>query len=102
MKISTNNLLKTYTDLHSHTKEKAGTYRVSDGEHSFDAITIQSNPREIAEHTFSDTLSKKISSDVSVPVSQERLQDLREQVANRSYQPDVFAIAAKILLVGEA
>lgn len=101
MKISTNNILKTYTDLHSHTREKAGTYKILDSEHNYDAITIQSNPREIAEHTFSSALAKKLSSEIAVPVSQEHLQSLREQVVARSYQPDSVAIAAKILLVEE-
>lgn len=101
MKISTNNILKTYTDLHSHVKEKTETYKAMDSEHNFDAITIKSNPRDIAEHTFSRALAKKISSDIAAPVSQEHLQNLREQVSNRSYHPDSFAIAAKILLVEE-
>lgn len=101
MKISTNNILKTYADLHSHVKEKAGTYKTMDSEHNYDAITIQSNPRDIAEHTFSRALAKKMSSDIVAPVSQEQLQNLREQVSNRSYQPDSLAIAAKILLVEE-
>lgn len=101
MKISNNNILKTYTDLHSHTKGKTGTYKTLDSEHNFDAITIQSNPRDIAEHTFSSALAKKLSSDVAPPVSQEYLQDLRKQVSTRSYQPDPIAIAPKILLVEE-
>ena len=70
----------------------------SDG-HSFDALIIQSNPRQIEEHTFAESVSRQLSSGMSDTASAEKVQDLKNKVAEHTYQIDAYAIASRILLV---
>lgn len=101
MKISTNNNINKYTNLHLHTKEHSSDPAVSNMTHNFDALTIQSNPRQIEERTFAGAVAKKISSEISRPVSDEKLQTLKSQIADGTYQTDSRAIAFRMLLIGE-
>lgn len=99
MKITTNNVMKSYPDLRIHTKENpAPSAAPSDG-HSFDALIIQSNPRQIEEHTFAESVSRQLSSGIADTASAEKIQGLKNQVAEHSYQIDAYAIASRILLV---
>lgn len=101
MKISTNNNLNKYTSLHLHTKENSSDYVSSNITHKFDAITIQSNPRQIVERTFAESVAKAVSSDISQTASDAKLQNLQRQIADGTYQVDPHAIAFKMLLMGE-
>lgn len=102
MKISTSNHLNKLTSLHLHTKENSSDHVSSNITHQFDAVTIQSNPRQIVEKTFAESVAQKISSEIAKPSSDEKLQNLHNQIANGTYQADPHAIAFKMLLMGEA
>ena len=99
MKITTNNVMKSYPDLRIHTKENPASSAVSSDGHSFDALIIQSNPRQIEEHTFAESVSRQLSSEMSDTASAEKVQDLKNKVAEHTYQIDAYAIASRILLV---
>ena len=81
MKISTNNVINNFTDIRIHTKENSAPSVVSNDEHNFDAIIIQSDPRQIEEHTFAKSLS------------------LQDRIASHTYHIDTHAIAARMLLL---
>ncbi len=99
MKIITNNVMKSYSDLRLHTKENPAPSAASTDGHSFDALIIQSNPRQIEEHTFAESVSRQLSSGMRETASAERVQDLKNQVAEGRYQVDAYAVASRILLV---
>lgn len=103
MKITnTNNMIKNYTDLRLHTaKENSApsvTSKNSDG-HSFDALIIQSNPRQIEEHTFAKSVSRQISSAMNYTASAEKIQNLKDQISGHTYHVDAYAIASMMLML---
>lgn len=99
MKITTTNIMKTYPDPRIHTKGNSAPSATSNDGHSFDALIIQSNPRQIEEHTFAESVSRQLSSGITDTASVEKVQDLKNQVAEGKYQVDAYAIASRILLV---
>lgn len=99
MKISTNNILKNYTDLPIHTTEYFADKISSNKNQKFDVITIQSNRRQIEERTFAEAVSKELHSAVNATASEEKLQNLQNQIQLGNYQIDTHALASKILLV---
>lgn len=102
MKISnTNSLQMDYTNLNVRTKGLSGSYQKIHSEKIFDAISIQSDPRQIAEKTFAASISKQIAAEVRTPVSEDRLDALKNQISSNNYQIDASAIASRILLVRE-
>ncbi|MCI8639974.1 MAG: flagellar biosynthesis anti-sigma factor FlgM [Coprococcus sp.] len=99
MKVSINNIMNNYTDLRPHTKGGSAPLPSSNDGHSFDAIIIKSNPRQIEEHTFAKSVSQKLSSEVKNTASEERIKNLQDQVAAHTYQIDTYAIASRMLLL---
>ena len=99
MKITTNNVMKSYPDLRIHTKENPAPSAASSDGHSFDALIIQSNPRQIEEHTFAKSVSRRISSDMNYTASAEKIQNLKDQISGHTYQVDAYAIAARMLML---
>lgn len=101
MKISVNHLMRNYTDLNVYAKESSTANAVPNTGHKFDAITIQSNRRQIEERTFAESISKQLFADVTNPVPEENVDGLKAQVAAGTYRIDSRAIASRILLFGE-
>lgn len=101
MKITSNNVTSVYNDIQFPAKDYSRTSGVSGNAAQFDAITIQSGKRQLEEHSFRETISKKIAEDVCTEVSDERLEQLKAQLQNGSYQVDPMAVAARMLLVKE-
>lgn len=99
MKISTNNVINNFTDLRIHTKENSAPPVVSNDGHNFDAVIIQSDPRQIEEHTFAKSLSRQLSSEVKNTASADKVQNLRDRIAAHTYHIDTHAIAARMLLL---
>ncbi|MCI8593431.1 MAG: flagellar biosynthesis anti-sigma factor FlgM [Lachnospiraceae bacterium] len=98
MKISIGTILNNHTDLRSVSRSASGNSITPDNDHSFDAVIIKSNPRQIEEHTFAKAVSKELSTEVRETASQEKIQDLRQQVTDGRYSIDAYAVAARILL----
>lgn len=101
MKITTNNVLKNYTEMRPLTKENHVSGASTDIGHNFDAVTIQSDPRKLEEHAFAKAVRQEISSDISKTATDRKLQDLKTQIASDTYHIDPHAIAARMLLIGE-
>lgn len=99
MKITNNNIIKNYTDLRIHTKDNSTPPTVSNDGHSFDEVIIKSNPREIEEHTFAKSLSRKLSSEVNTIASAEKIEQLQGQISAHTYQIDAYSIASRMLLI---
>lgn len=99
MKITTNNMIKNYPELRIHTKENTTPPTVSNDGHSFDAVIIKSNPRQIEEHNFAKSLSRKLSSEVNTTASAEKIESLQNQISEHTYQVDAYAIASRMLLL---
>lgn len=103
MKISNaNNLTTDYTSLSIRTKGLSSSSLPKNEEKFFDAVSIQSEPREIAEKTFAAAISNKLLSEVRVPVSENRLAELKEKISSHNYSVDASAIASRMLLIKEA
>lgn len=101
MKIAnTTSLQADYSSLNIRAKGLSG-FNPKKKDFNFDAISIQSNPREIAEKTFAATISKQISDEIRIPVSENRLQNLKDTVSSSAYQIDPSLIASRMLLIGE-
>ena len=97
MKISNNNIIKNYTELRLHTKENFSPSVTSSEKHSFDAVIIQSNPRQIEEHTFAKAVSRQLSAEVSSTA--EKIGQLQKQISEQTYVVDAHAVASRMLLV---
>lgn len=101
MKISNAITLQTdYSGLNIRAKGLSGS-NPKKKDFNFDAISIQSNPREIAEKTFAVTISKQIADEIRIPASEDKLQELRDSISSSRYQIDPSLIASRMLLIGE-
>lgn len=101
MKISNNNLLTTYKELNPRSNSWSDFASAKSGEKKFDAVSIRSTPRQIAEKTFVASVSRELSAQVAVTASEDKLQQLKEQISSHTYQIDTSAIASKMLLTKE-
>lgn len=77
---------------------------VKKNERSFDEISINAASPEASERKFADALTKALSADVRTSSTpEEKLNSLKSQIENNTYNVNVNAIASKILLhKGEA
>ncbi|HCT91330.1 MAG TPA: hypothetical protein DF613_08115 [Lachnospiraceae bacterium] len=98
MKISIGTILNNHTELRSVSRNASGVAAAPDNGHSFDAVIIKSNPRQIEEHTFAKAVAKKLSAEVKESASPERVQALQQQVAEGRYSVDAYAVASRMLL----
>lgn len=99
MKISINNIPKSYSDLQIQSKETSQPLSSLSEAASFDQLLIQSDPRQIEEASFAESLSKQLSNEVSSSVGS--YDKIKFQIQNHTYQVDAQAIASRILLLGE-
>ena len=96
------NLTPGYAGLSNRTKGLSSSSLPKTDETSLDATSIQFEPRKIAEQTFAAAISKELASDVRIPVSAARLNELKEQISSPTYKIDASAIATRMLLCKEA
>ncbi len=102
MKISLNNIRPYRPNAVGYTKSDTRVSGENKARGNYDAITIQSNSRQIQEKTFSEALSRRIVSEVRQPAAPEKVETIRQQVAAGTYHIDPYAIASKMMLTGEA
>lgn len=98
MKITLNNI--NYRSDITKTRPIAATESIPENSGNFDEITIHSDSRQIAEKTFSEALSKTVSAQVREEVPEYKINLLRTQVRNGTYEMDPDIIASRILLFG--
>ena len=99
MKITTNNVIKNFTDRRIHTKDNSAPSVISNDGHNFDAVIIKSDPRQIEERTFAKAVAQRLSSEIKYTASADKIQSLQNQVASNTYYVDAHAIAARMLLL---
>ena len=99
MKISLNNITTYHTEfppVAKATAKNANTEKA--GRSNYDAIIIQSDSRQIAEKTFSSSLAQAVSGEVqNTQTPEQKIQDIKEQVHNGTYQVQFDKIASRML-----
>lgn len=100
MKISLNNISKYHTELPPVAKATAKNMNTEKaGRSNYDAIIIQSDSRQIAEKTFSSSLAQAVSGEVhNTQTSEEKIQDIKDQIKNGTYRIQFDQIASRMLL----
>lgn len=102
MKVTFNGSSNPYERLSSNIqKTSSDTPSTQESSRNFDELTIKSDPEKIAEKKFSDSVSSVLSSEIRKPTDESKIEALKNQVADGSYQVDPDQIAGKILLTGE-
>lgn len=102
MKITLNNISPYRMETAGHTRADARVSVGTKGNGNYDALTIQSSSRQIQEKTFSEALSKQVVSQAGRGASAEKVEAVKRQVEEGSYQIDPYLIASRMLLAGEA
>ena len=99
MKISLNNITTYHTEFPPVAKATAkNTNTEKAGRSNYDAIIIQSDSRQIAEKTFSSSLAQAVSGEVqNTQTPEQKIQDIKEQVHNGTYQVQFDKIASRML-----
>ena len=98
MKISLNNISNYHTELPPVAKAAAKTTNTEKANRNYDAIIIQSDSRQIAEKTFSSSLAQAVSGEVqNTQTPEQKIQDIKEQVHNGTYQVQFDKIASRML-----
>lgn len=98
MKISLNNISQYHTELPPVAKATAKATGTEKANRNYDAIIIQSDSRQIAEKTFSSSLAQAVSGEVqNTQTPEQKIQDIKEQVHNGTYQVQFDKIASRML-----
>ena len=65
---------------------------------NFDSVIISSKDKALSPENFAGSVSKKISDDVRIPASQEKLDRLKSEIENGTYNVDIDEIAKRMML----
>lgn len=99
MKISLNNISNYRPELPPVNKATAKAANTEKDNRNYDAIIIQSDSRQIAEKTFSSSLARAVSGEIrNAQASEEKIQNIKNQINNGTYQIPYEQIASRILL----
>ena len=97
MKIVSNSLHTSYTIQKETARLQISEKNQRRINQNFDKILIQSTPSSDSNDNFVSNITSKLSSEVRKPASSEQLNELRQKVAEGTYQIDLDAIVKKIL-----
>jgi len=97
MKIASNSLHTSYTIQKETARLQTSEKNQRRINRNFDKILIQSTPSYDSNDNFVSNITSKLSSEVRKPASSEQLNELRQKVAEGTYQIDLDAIVKKIL-----
>ena len=97
MKIASNSLHTSYTIQKETARLQTSEKNQRRINRNFDKILIQSTPSSDSNDNFVSNITSKLSSEVRKPASSEQLNELRQKVAEGTYQIDLDAILKKIL-----
>lgn len=64
----------------------------------FDEILITSNSRQVEEKKMTEDLTKRVLSEVSRPTPEVKVEELKQSVAEGTYQIDIDKLAGRMLL----
>jgi len=65
---------------------------------NFDELVIHSRPAQVTDESFAKDVSTEVSAEVKAASSDEKLESLKTQIEEGTYQIDVDAIVKKMLL----
>lgn len=68
-------------------------------ERKFDEVLISANSRQTEEKKITEGLAKEVMTQVHQPVSESKIESLRESVARGEYRVDADAVARRMLLM---
>ena len=97
IKIASNSLHTSYTIQKETARLQTSEKNQRRINRNFDKILIQSTPSSDSNDNFVSNITSKLSSEVRKPASSEQLNELRQKVAEGTYQIDLDAIVKKIL-----
>ena len=97
MKIASNSLHTSYTIQKETARLQTSEKNQRRINRNFDKILIQSTPSSDSNDNFVSNITSKLSSEERKPASSEQLNELRQKVAEGTYQIDLDAIVKKIL-----
>lgn len=64
----------------------------------FDEILITSNSRQVEEKKMTEDLTKRVLSEVSRPTPEVKVEELKQSIAEGTYQVDIDKLVGRILL----
>lgn len=100
MKVSMESAAASYINKTNVGMKNGKPESIQESSQKFDQIMINSNSRQLAEEKLIDAAKKDIEGAVFRSASEEKIQNLKQQVAEGMYRIDPEAIASKILFLG--
>lgn len=101
MKISLDNRLNYHKDITNMAKAQSNAASAGIHTKNYDAVTIQSDSRQIFEKTFSDKLKKSLTESVRQTTGEPKINDLKSQIQAGTYSLNFDALASRMLLIQE-
>ena len=99
MRISSNYFNTLYnTSQIRQNQDSTGVTASESGKTNYDAITIRSVSQEEMDSKFASTMKNLVIKEVKQPASEEKLDTLKQRIADGTYQVDANRIAERILL----
>lgn len=99
MKISSENSIRHYENTQAYkSKTSSKEMGAASVKTNRDQVIIGSSTPQIEEKKIAEELAHNVIQDVRKVTSEERIEQLKQQVADGTYRPDADKIASKILL----
>ncbi|MEA5083841.1 MAG: flagellar biosynthesis anti-sigma factor FlgM [Lachnospiraceae bacterium] len=100
MKIQANQFFNLQSNMKKQTQATNSQSSTSElyQKRSFDELVISSRPAPVTDESFATDVSKEISSEAKATSSDEKLESLKAQIEEGTYQIDLGAIARKMIL----
>ena len=100
MKIQSNQFFNLQSNMkkQTHAANSQNTTSELYQKRSFDELVISSRPAPVTDEGFAADVSKEISAEAKAVSSDEKLESLKAQIEEGTYQIDLDAIARKMLL----
>lgn len=100
MKITTTNFF-TFTKAKDASRSRSASNHDQRVSKNFDEISI-SRSSVNPEEAFAKDLASKLSTEVRTPTSTRTLEELRSQIENNTYQPDLDEVVKRLMMSSES
>ena len=95
---SVDSIRKTYKNQAvSDAAESKNLYRCPK-DRQFDEVIITSSSRQVEEKKMAEELTRRVLSEVNIPTSEAKIEELKQKVEDGNYQIDIDKLVDKILL----